>query len=88
MYFDAVEEILKKLNNPSLKSAAKSNLQRELKDLDPEGVIQRFVRDGGPRPDISKIMGSKKLVLIPEISHFNMCVGINTIVHIFYIHVY
>lgn len=59
MYFDAVEDILKKLADPKLKSANKTSLQAQLKDLDPDGVIARFVRDGGERPDISYLMGKR-----------------------------
>ena len=47
MYFDAVEEILTKLKEKDLKSSIKSNLIRQLKDLDPDGVIQKFVTQGG-----------------------------------------
>lgn len=59
MYFDAVDDILKKLADPKLKSASKTSLQAQLKDLDPDGTIARFVRDGGDRPDISNVMGKK-----------------------------
>jgi hypothetical protein len=59
MYFDAVQEILTKLNNPTIKSATKSSLQQQLKDLDPDGTIQKFVSEGGPRPDISHLMGRR-----------------------------
>ena len=32
------------------KGSTKANLQKQLKDLDPEGVIQRFLEQGGERP--------------------------------------
>ncbi len=56
MYFDAVDDILKKLADPNVKSGSKQRLQKELKELDPEGVIQEFVTNGGPRPDISNLL--------------------------------
>ncbi len=59
MYFDAVEEILNKIADPKVKAATKTNLQKQLKDLDPQGTIAKFVREGGPRPDLSGIMGKK-----------------------------
>ena len=59
MYFDAVEEILTKLKEKDIKSSTKSNLLRQLKDLDPDGVIQKFVTQGGDRPDIGYLLGRK-----------------------------
>lgn len=59
MYFEAVQEILTKIADPKTKGTTKANLQKQLKDLDPEGVIQKFVTDGGPRPDISSIINKK-----------------------------
>lgn len=56
MYFDAVDDILKKLDDPNLKSGGRQRLQKELNELDPDGVIQDFVRNGGPRPDISNLL--------------------------------
>jgi hypothetical protein len=58
MYFDAVQEILTKLADTNLKSTVKARLERELKELDPTGVIKKFVEEGGERPDISSIIGS------------------------------
>ena len=40
-------------------SAIQASLQKQLKDLDPEGSIQKFL-DGGDRPDISNIIGRKQ----------------------------
>lgn len=60
MYFDAVEDILKKLADPKLKGSARANLSRQLKDIDPDGVIQKFVNEGGERPDLSGIIGQNK----------------------------
>jgi hypothetical protein len=34
-------------------------LQKQLKDLDPEGTIQKFLLEGGPRPDLSGIINRK-----------------------------
>merc|ERR1711871_244359 len=60
MYFEAVQDILKKLADPKLKGSAKANLTRQLKDIDPDGVIQKFVTEGGERPDLTGMMGQKK----------------------------
>ena len=53
MYFEAVEEILNKLNGGKLKGSIKANLNRQLKDLDPDGSIQEFITDRGARPDLT-----------------------------------
>ena len=60
MYFEAVQDILKKLADPKLKGSAKANLTRQLKDIDPDGKIQKFVAEGGERPDLTGMMGKKK----------------------------
>ena len=60
MYFEAVQDILKKLADPKLKGSAKANLSRQLKDIDPDGRIQKFVTEGGERPDLTGLMGKKK----------------------------
>ena len=57
MYFDAVEEILEKLKEPTLKGSQKAYLNKQLRDLDPEGKIAVFVTEGGQRPDLSGIPG-------------------------------
>jgi hypothetical protein len=59
MYFDAVSDIVRKLERPGLKGSMKANLQRELKDLDPTGVIQEFVKNGGERPDLGDMFSKK-----------------------------
>ena len=53
MYFEAVQEIQKKLEDPKLKGSTKANLQKQLKELDPDGAIALFLAGNGPRPDIS-----------------------------------
>lgn len=60
MYFEAVEEILTKLNDPKLKNGQKMNLQRDLKELDPEGKIIKYIRDGktGEKPNIENYMNT------------------------------
>ena len=60
MYFEAVQDIMKKLADPKLKGSAKANLTKQLKDIDPDGKIQQFVNDGGERPDLTGIIGKKK----------------------------
>jgi hypothetical protein len=60
MYFEAVEEILGKLADPKLKGSQKASLTRQLKDLDPEGVIRKFLEEKGERPDIAHLVNRKK----------------------------
>lgn len=52
MYFEAVEKILSKLEDPKLKGSVKATLTRNLKELDPTGDIQKFLSGDGPRPDL------------------------------------
>ena len=59
MYFEAVQEILTRLAEPKLKGSVKASLLKQLKELDPDGVIQRFVQEGGPRPDLSDRIDKK-----------------------------
>jgi hypothetical protein len=53
MYFDAVEQILSKLADPKIKGSLKADLSRQLRDLDPDGAIRRFLEEGGERPNLS-----------------------------------
>ena len=59
MYFDAVQEILTKLADSKLKGSTKARLQRDLKDVDPDGTITAFLQEGGSRPDLSDRIGKK-----------------------------
>lgn len=59
MYFEAVQEIFLKLNNPDIGFASADNLKRQLVVLDPDGSIREYVISGGKRPDISKLVESK-----------------------------
>lgn len=59
MYFEAVQDILNKLADPKTKGSTKANLTSELRGLDPEGVIQAFLKQGGERPDISHMINKK-----------------------------
>jgi hypothetical protein len=59
MYFEAVEEVLAKLAEPSLKGSSKSSLLRQLKELDPDGRIAKFLKEGGARPDMSDLTNTK-----------------------------
>ena len=56
MYFEAVEKILTKLADPKLKGSVKANLTKQLKELDPDGVIKKYIEEGGDRPDISDMI--------------------------------
>ena len=47
-----------KLNDPKLKGSTKARLQKELKELDPQGIIQNYISNGGDRPDISNLIGT------------------------------
>ena len=60
MYFEAVQGILERLADPKLKGSTKANLQKELKALDPDGIIKKFIEDKGERPDISYLIDRKK----------------------------
>ncbi len=60
MYFEAVQEIMEKLADPKLKGSQKANLTKQLKDLDPEGVIRKFLEEKGERPDIAHLVNRKK----------------------------
>eukprot|EP01035_Chromulina_nebulosa_P017802 gene17802-23410_t len=59
MYFDAVQEIINKLADSKTKGSTKARLQNELKELDPKGIIQKYISEGGERPDISDIINQK-----------------------------
>ena len=59
MYFEAVEEILGKLADPKAKGSTKASLQKQLKELDPDGIIQNYITNGGDRPDIGYILDQK-----------------------------
>lgn len=65
MYFEAVQEVLTKLEDPKLKGSTKANLQKQLKELDPDGAIEKFLA-GGPRPDISDRIGVKSPARKPK----------------------
>lgn len=60
MYFEAVEELIKKMNDPKYKAGAKETMKRQLKDLDPQGSIQRYLIEGGDKPDISSLINRPK----------------------------
>ena len=56
MYFEAVEEVLGKLADPKIKGSAKANYQRQLKELDPDGKIARYLSGNGEKPDLSSFI--------------------------------
>ena len=62
MYFEAVQQLCSKLDDPKLKGSTKAKLQQELKELDPTGVIEKYIRGGsvGERPDIKGIIARNK----------------------------
>ena len=45
---EAVQDVMSKLANPETKGSTKTNLQRQLKDLDIDGTIQSGSADGPP----------------------------------------
>lgn len=59
MYFEAVQDIFLKLNNPDLPQTNAENLKRQLVVLDPNRLIQEYVISGGKRPDISELVDKK-----------------------------
>lgn len=54
MFFDAVADIVKKLEDPKVKSSMKEDLRKELRDLDPKSEIQAYLKGKGSKPDLSK----------------------------------
>lgn len=56
MYFEAVQEILDKLADPKMKGSAKANYQRQLKDLDPEGKIVKYLNGEADKPDLTSFI--------------------------------
>lgn len=56
MYFEAVEKIMKRLEDPKLKGSMKATLIRQMKELDPKGEIRKFLDGKGPRPDLSEFI--------------------------------
>jgi hypothetical protein len=61
MYFEAVENILKKMAEPKLKGSVKANLAKQLQELDPDNRIRKFL-EGGERPDLSKTLEQSRSV--------------------------
>ena len=59
MYFEAVAEIQEKLAEPNIKGSTKASLLKQLKELDPDGRISKFLSEGGPRPDMSDLINKK-----------------------------
>lgn len=61
MYFEAVEGVLKKLQDPNLKANEKKFLLMDLKELDPKGKIRAYLNGKlDQRPDISDSLAPKK----------------------------
>jgi hypothetical protein len=58
MVFEAVEEITKRLTDPKLKNGTRASLQRQLRDLDPEGRVRDFLAGKSPRPDVH-VLGNR-----------------------------
>lgn len=50
MFFEAVDDLEKKIANPKLGKKKKAILQSQLKDLDPLGQIRGFLQGNGSRP--------------------------------------
>eukprot|EP01039_Chlorochromonas_danica_P008249 gene8249-9097_t len=61
MVIDAVKEIMRKLSDPKIKSSVKSDLTKQLKELDPNGKIRTFLEEGEKgQIDVSGVLGSTK----------------------------
>ena len=73
MYIEAVQEILDKLADPKLKGSAKANYQRQLKDLDPEGKIVKYLNGEADKPDLTSFIEKNRLIYSPQHSLLNMC---------------
>ncbi len=63
MFFEAVEELMKKIEDPKVKSSVKDDLRKEMKDLDPKGEIQAFLKGKASRPDLSARITESMYVL-------------------------
>lgn len=59
MYFEAVAEIQEKLAEPNIKGSTKASLLKQLRELDPDGRISKFLSEGGTRPDMSDLINKK-----------------------------
>ena len=59
MYFEAVADIQDKLAEPNIKGSMKASLMKQLRELDPDGRISKFLNEGGERPDMSDIINKK-----------------------------
>lgn len=61
MVIDAVKEIMRKLSDPKIKSSVKSDLTKQLKELDPNGKIRTYLEEGEKgQVDVSGVLGSTK----------------------------
>lgn len=73
MYFEAVQEIFVKLNDPKIPASNADNLRRQLIVLDPNGSIRDYVISGGARPDVTDLVMEKwvqlLLIEVHQISH-------------------
>ena len=59
MYFEAVEQIVKKLSDSKLKGSTRADLTKQLKELDPEGAIRAFLEGKTTRPDLSDMLSKR-----------------------------
>lgn len=59
MYFEAVQQIMLKLNDPRVSVANEDNLKKQLLVLDPSGAIREYIISGGRRPDITELANDK-----------------------------
>lgn len=66
MYIDAVRDIVAKLENPKLRSQVKIDLQKQLQELDSQGIIRQFLKSGSKTPpDLSEYIGKSGRVRNP-----------------------
>jgi hypothetical protein len=76
MYFEAVEDILKRLgedgsnSGKKLKSSVRADLQKQLKDLDPQGTIRAFLAGKGERPVLDVAGKRWAIAFSPVGSHY------------------
>lgn len=73
MYFEAVQEILDKLADPKMKGSAKANYQRQLKDLDPEGKIVKYLNGEADKPDLTSFLEKNRFIYSPQHCLYNIC---------------
>jgi len=59
MYFEAVEKIQQKINDPTTQPSLKKELDKQLLDLDADKKIRSFLQGKSPRPVVKSVPNLK-----------------------------